>query len=260
MNNIHDLVDALIITLGMLIDLHRQSFTRDEVNAILRYADKLKAEAIRQSSTKETPTAANLEHAAKLLALSVPDALIEPLRAEWGNTNLAVLKHWRDEVLTSLSRPRLPIWELAKFMTISEPGDAPVRHKFRDLREQMAPESQARAEVRTTEMLKEIDAPVRRSLDDLIAEWRAHATDRRSQLSDQFKAALNICANELESALASLKCDEKVVAATAPANRVTCPRCWNRWGAHGPVPKCCTCGCELSAPLSVPATAPQEKP
>lgn len=42
---------------------------------------------------------ARLIHAAKSLAANLTDEMLETLRAEWGNTNVAVLTHWRAEVL-----------------------------------------------------------------------------------------------------------------------------------------------------------------
>lgn len=38
-------------------------------------------------------------HAALSLARSLPDLILADLRHTWGNTNVAVVKHWRDEVL-----------------------------------------------------------------------------------------------------------------------------------------------------------------
>ena len=42
-------------------------------------------------------------YAAKMLSLSLTDEMLETLRLEWGNTNAAVLRHWRDEVIRVLS-------------------------------------------------------------------------------------------------------------------------------------------------------------
>ncbi len=44
----------------------------------------------------------DLRHAAKLLALSLTDAMLDSLRADYGHTNVAVLRHWRGMVLESL--------------------------------------------------------------------------------------------------------------------------------------------------------------
>lgn len=44
-----------------------------------------------------------LRHAAKLLALELTDYCLELLRPEHGNTNVAVLKHWRDETMAALA-------------------------------------------------------------------------------------------------------------------------------------------------------------
>lgn len=44
----------------------------------------------------------SLRHAAKLLALFVTDELVDTVRADWGNTNAAVLRDWRDDVLRLL--------------------------------------------------------------------------------------------------------------------------------------------------------------
>jgi hypothetical protein len=38
-------------------------------------------------------------HAARSLAKSLPDELLETLRPVWGNTNVSVIRHWRDRVL-----------------------------------------------------------------------------------------------------------------------------------------------------------------
>jgi len=43
-----------------------------------------------------------LEHATRLLALELTDGKLEALRVEFGNTNVAVLKHWRNEVFRLL--------------------------------------------------------------------------------------------------------------------------------------------------------------
>ncbi len=43
-----------------------------------------------------------LEHAARLLAKSLSGGMLAAIQAEWGNTNAAVLEHWRDEVLRLL--------------------------------------------------------------------------------------------------------------------------------------------------------------
>lgn len=43
--------------------------------------------------------AVQLQHAARLLAKSLTDAMIGSVRADWGKTNAAVLEHWRAEVL-----------------------------------------------------------------------------------------------------------------------------------------------------------------
>ncbi len=43
--------------------------------------------------------APELEHAARLMAKSLTDEMLFTLRIEWGNTNAAVLLHWRTEVL-----------------------------------------------------------------------------------------------------------------------------------------------------------------
>lgn len=49
---------------------------------------------------------ASLEYAALLLARSLTDEMLHTLRVEWGNTNVAVLKHWQSEVLRYLeARP-----------------------------------------------------------------------------------------------------------------------------------------------------------
>jgi hypothetical protein len=45
---------------------------------------------------------ATLHHAAKLLALSLTDEMLDSLRADYGDTNVAVLRHWRAEVLALL--------------------------------------------------------------------------------------------------------------------------------------------------------------
>jgi hypothetical protein len=41
--------------------------------------------------------------AAKALAKVLPDVVLESLRSEWGHTNVAVITHWRDEVLRRVS-------------------------------------------------------------------------------------------------------------------------------------------------------------
>jgi hypothetical protein len=40
-----------------------------------------------------------LAHAATLLAKSLTDDMIHTIRVEWGNTNAAVLAHWRSKIL-----------------------------------------------------------------------------------------------------------------------------------------------------------------
>ena len=45
----------------------------------------------------------DLEHAARLLAKSLPDEMLYTLRYEWGYTNAAVVRHWRDAVLDVLA-------------------------------------------------------------------------------------------------------------------------------------------------------------
>ena len=49
-----------------------------------------------------------LEHATRLLALELTDGKLEALRAEFGNTNVAVLKHWRNEVFRLLKAGATP--------------------------------------------------------------------------------------------------------------------------------------------------------
>jgi len=46
---------------------------------------------------------AAFDHAAKLLALSLTDEMIDSLRADYGHTNAAVLLHWRGAVLSLLT-------------------------------------------------------------------------------------------------------------------------------------------------------------
>ena len=38
-------------------------------------------------------------HAATMLAKSLPDTILDEARELWGNTNVTVIKHWRDGVL-----------------------------------------------------------------------------------------------------------------------------------------------------------------
>lgn len=57
--------------------------------------------ALRQEGPQQ-----ELAHAAKLLALELTDEVLEMLREQHGNTNVAVLKHWRGEVLAALSASR----------------------------------------------------------------------------------------------------------------------------------------------------------
>lgn len=45
-----------------------------------------------------------MRHAATLLAKSLTDEMLHSIRIEWGNTNAAVLTHWRAEVLAALAR------------------------------------------------------------------------------------------------------------------------------------------------------------
>jgi hypothetical protein len=62
---------------------------------------------------REEP-ANGLKHAATLLAKSITDEMIDSLRADYGNTNAAVLLHWRDETLKALAGPdgrRAPDWQ-----------------------------------------------------------------------------------------------------------------------------------------------------
>ena len=42
------------------------------------------------------------EHAAKLLAKSLTDEMLDSIRADYGSTNAGVLRHWRAEVLSTL--------------------------------------------------------------------------------------------------------------------------------------------------------------
>lgn len=42
-------------------------------------------------------------HAAESLTVNLTDGVLESVRAEWGNTNVAVIKYWRDEVKLMLA-------------------------------------------------------------------------------------------------------------------------------------------------------------
>lgn len=61
------------------------------------------AELLTALGASASATGAELMHAAKLLAKSLPDDMLESLRQEYGNTNVAVVRHWRDEVLRMIA-------------------------------------------------------------------------------------------------------------------------------------------------------------
>lgn len=45
---------------------------------------------------------ADVMYAARLLAKSLTNEMIQSVRNDWGNTNAAVLVHWRDKILSLL--------------------------------------------------------------------------------------------------------------------------------------------------------------
>lgn len=72
-----------------------------------------------------------MRHAAKLLALSLTDEMLDSLRADYGNTNVAVLRHWKAAVLREVAEasgrpaPQSIASTIAGMLTDSYPVDSP---------------------------------------------------------------------------------------------------------------------------------------
>jgi len=65
-----------------------------------RHADEANREKPVTTSGDGPPERAErLEHAAISLANALPDEVLASLRPDWGNTNIAVIKQWRNQVL-----------------------------------------------------------------------------------------------------------------------------------------------------------------